>query len=170
MSFFASALMSALSRKLPPLALPISLVPAWLSFMLYAKQVVPDHPMVYILFGLIHFAGSLIYIGQWLSDSTEYRKNSVKSYICGYIYAALAFGVWICSEKFLEEKWQILLKTPIYIIAYLGAACGILGAVWYFLTPKQERKEKNLWCAAASALLCFIVIIIRYFSNRFGII
>jgi len=168
-AFFASALISALSRHLPPLSAPLSIMPFYLSFFLFDNDFVPKSPMIFILLGLVHFAGCLTAVGQWFADSREYSKNTSISIACGISYAVITLAFWIISERFLKYRWRLWLVKPFYFVAVMGTACGLLGVVWYFLTPKPERKEQKLWYSVIASLLCFAVLIIRYFFDRIGL-
>jgi len=161
-AFFASALLSVCARRLPPLAVPLSVMPFLLSFHLYDSELVPKRPMVFILLGLAHFTGGLISIGQWFADSREYSKNTSKAIACGFAYTAISLAFWLVPERFLNYRWQLWLEKPFYYVAFMGSACGVIGVIWYFLTPAEQRKEKKLWISVTSALSCFAVIAIRY--------
>lgn len=164
-AFFVSAMLSALSRRIPSLAAPLSYIPFWLSFFYYDSELLPKRPMLFILLGLAHFAGGLISIGQWFADSREYSKNTSRSIACGFTYTALSAAFLLILERFFPYRWQLRLEKPFYTVAFMGMACGILGIAWYFLTPKEERKKLKLCLSAISSLSCLAVILIRYLNE-----
>ena len=168
--FFASALISALSRRLPTLSLPISIFPFCVSFMYYDNEMLAKRPMIFILMGIVHFSGSLIHVGQWFADSREYAKNPFRATLSGFIHSGMGIALWVLSKRFLAYRWALWLKKPIFYFLALGMVSALLGIIWFFLTPKEQRKEQRLWMSVISALCCFLVLVLKYFTERLGII
>lgn len=168
-AFLLSGLLSVFTRRLPPIALPFSIVPGWIAFYFYDCDIIVKRPMVYIFLGLIHFAGNIIYVGQWFADSRENEKNVKISYISAFANAALAAIVWGFSHFKLSLEWRLTLEKPIIFVAFLGAICGACGLFWFIKQPIKDRKTPPLLCCVISVVLCIVIFYLRSHFADMGI-
>ena len=156
-AFLISGLVSVFTRRLPPMALPLSLAPGWIAFYFYDCDIIVKRPMVYIFLGLIHFAGNVIYVGQWFADSRENEKNIKISYISAFVNGIVAAAIWAFSHFKLSLEWRLLLEKPILFLSFIGAICGACGLVWFAKQPKNECKTAQMLYCICSVVLCIAV-------------
>ena len=168
--FFAAALFSSMPYRNPSFQLPVAVLPVWTAFLLFKESLIPDRPIIYVLLGLMFFAGHTVCAFTWFEDSREYLQNQKRAIFCGFFYAALAVVLWIASELFFSYKWRVFFKTPFYILTFGGCICALLGLIWFIKTPKEGRYEYIMLRITLSALGAFAVGIIRILFVETGII
>jgi len=168
--FFAAALFASMPFKNPSFALPVSALPVWASFLLFKEKLIPDRPIIYVLLGLIFFAGHVSCAFFWFEDSREYTKNQSRAVFCGFFYAALALALWIFSEQFLSYRWRLFFTSPFYVLSFGGCLCALFGLIWFVKTPKDKRRENLMLLSTLSGLTAFAVGLIRVLLTETGII
>lgn len=170
--FFISGLLNVLTRAVAPVGIAAALIPAWMSFATFIDDTLDLHPMIYIVFGLVHLSGALIYTTQWLLYSENFSKEGKKSVWVALILAELGLVIWLLPRIFINVRLQNELEAPLMIVLGCGILSGIIGISWALRIDKRlgdSQRSVILWRGISSIACCVIIILLKTLLRRFGI-
>ena len=145
-------------------------LPIYFVFEAFTTEKLTEHPIAYILLSLIHLSGTLVYMGQWLSEGERPTVNSRRSSVTAMILAASWLVVWIFAHFKLSMKLKLMLAPAYWMLTFYGLVCGLFALAWYFKARRIDREsaEPCLWLSISSIVSCLIVIFLRVLLSGYG--
>ncbi len=169
-AFLLSTLINAVTRRLPMIGPIAAYLPIYFVFEAFTTEKLTEHPIAYILLSLIHVAGALVYMGQWLSEGDRPLINSRRSSVTAIVLASSWLVIWIFAHFKLSMKLKLMLAPAYWMLTLYGLVCGLFALAWYFKARKIDRDDAEpcLWLSLSSIVSCLIVIFLRVLLSGYG--
>jgi len=162
--FLFSGLFCVLTRRIPTLGCPVSLVPFIVVLEAFKAGTLTfdKRPTVYIILGAVHFIGSLIYFCQWFTEKPRKSvKNSMMCAISGLIGTVAAATVLIYDKTKGFTGFAVYIPHVLNTLIVFSTVFGVFGVVWFLLSDK--RRMSPLWWSAAASVAAPILGIVKIF-------
>ncbi len=169
-AFLFSTLVNAVTRRQPTIGPLAAYVPLYFVFEAFTTEKLTQHPIAYILLALIHLAGGLIYLFQWVASEDRPVLNSRRAAVTAISVSLVWLVVWLLAHFKFSMKIRLMLTPAFWCMTGYGLLCGILAFAWYLKARKTEDSaaDGRLWLSLSSICICFIVIILRILLSNFG--
>ncbi len=167
--FFFSAMVNAVSRRQPTIGPIVAFLPVAVCFGSFKDGLLTGRPMIYILFSLVHLAGTFIYLGQWLASGDRPVLNSRRAAVTAIVLSCEALVMWLGAHFFFKMRYRLMLVKPFYVLTFYALLCGLFALGFYFKARgRDDRAAGRLWLSISSITVCLIVIILRIMLSGYG--
>lgn len=165
-----SSLINVLTRRIPTIGVAVSALPLWFCFDAMSRDLLTGRPVVYLVMCVVHFSGTLIYLGQWMMSEEPFGRGAVKSLSVSFSLAGISASVWLLSRFLLDIKYQKFFEVPFYIFTIYGAACGFISLYWAVKARREKARhgEALTVLSLAAELTNIAVLIARSILSDFG--